>query len=93
VYWIEIKESRFADLPAVSAAKILTGPAAGMLDKPRIRAFARFVKESGEDELFRCLERNEEAGIRYHYDKVLIGDYNVFENVDEIMSFIRDGKA
>jgi len=64
-----------------------------MLDKPRIRAFARFVKESGEDELLRCLERNEEAGIRYHYDKVLIGDYVTFESEYEIMSFIRDGKA
>ena len=46
----------------------------GMLDKPRIRAFARFVKEYGENKLVRCLLRNKENGIQYHYAGQLVGD-------------------
>ncbi len=38
----------------------------GMLNKLRIRAFARFAREYGTDELKRCLMRNKANGIAYH---------------------------
>lgn len=63
-----------------------------MLDKTRIRAFARFIKENGEDEIMRCLERNEESGVVYHYEGQLIGDYDSFKTEKEILEFIRNGE-
>lgn len=60
-----------------------------MLDKLRIRTFARFVKEYGEDELVRCLLRNKENGIVYHYDGQLIGDYDIGKTEDEIIKIIK----
>lgn len=44
-----------------------------MLNKPRIRAFAEFAKRYGADELEKCLLRNKEKGIIYHYDGQLVG--------------------
>lgn len=63
----------------------------GMLDKLRIRAFARFVKEYGEDELIRCLMRNKENGVVYHYDGQLVGDYDKGQTEEEIMQIIKHG--
>ena len=63
----------------------------GMLDKLRIRAFARFVKEHGEDELIRCLIRNKETGVVYHYDGQLIGDYDKGQTEEEIIEIIKHG--
>ncbi|MEG1560617.1 MAG: hypothetical protein RR398_07160 [Clostridia bacterium] len=54
-----------------------------MLDKPRIRAFAKFVKEYGMDELTKCLLRNKENVIVYHYDGQLVGDYDKCKTEDE----------
>lgn len=62
-----------------------------MLDKPRIRAFARFAKEYGTDELARCLLRNKENGIVYHYDGQHIGDYDKCETEEEIIEMIKTG--
>ncbi|MPM63287.1 hypothetical protein SDC9_110167 [bioreactor metagenome] len=56
-----------------------------MLDKLRIRAFARFAREYGEDELVRCLMRNKADGIVYHYDGQLVGDYDQCKTEDEII--------
>lgn len=61
----------------------------GMLEKLRIRAFARFAKEFGEDELVRCLLRNKEKGIVYHYDGQLVGDYDKGKTEEEIINVIR----
>jgi len=62
-----------------------------MLDKPRIRAFARFAKEYGTDELIRCLMRNKAKSIVYHYDGQLVGDYDKCDSEDEIIEMIKTG--
>ncbi len=68
-------------------------PCAGtMLDKPRIRAFASFIREHGEALLLDCLERNERAGIRYHHQGKLTGDYDVPGTEKEIHNMILRGK-
>lgn len=63
-----------------------------MLDKIRIRAFARYMAEYGESDLLRKLERNEKAGIVYHYKDQLIGDYDIPHSEEEIIHMIRYGK-
>lgn len=63
----------------------------GMLDKLRIRAFALFVKEYGEDELVRCLKHNKDNGIVYHYEGQLIGDYDKGQTKEEIIEIIKYG--
>jgi hypothetical protein len=39
-----------------------------------------------------CLERNEKAGIVYHYKDQLIGDYDKFQTEEDIINFILYGK-
>ncbi len=63
-----------------------------MLDKPRIRAFARFAKEYGTAELTKCLLRNKENGIIYHYGGQLVGDYDKCNSEDEIIELIKTGQ-
>jgi hypothetical protein len=63
-----------------------------MLDKPRVCAFARFVKEYGEDKLVTCLLRNKSNGVVYHYDGQLVGDYDQCHSDDEIFRMILRGK-
>ncbi|MBI0584694.1 MAG: DUF3795 domain-containing protein [Methanomassiliicoccus sp.] len=62
-----------------------------MLDKPRIRAFAEFIKEHGEEEMLNCLERNERAGTIYHYEGQLVGDYDRPGTIEGIKRLIKDG--
>ncbi len=62
-----------------------------MLDKLRIRAFARFAKEYGTDELIKCLLQNKKNGIVYHYDGQLVGDYDKCETEEEIIEMIKHG--
>lgn len=64
----------------------------GMLDKTRIRAFARFIAENGEEKIIECLKRNEEAGILYHYEGELVGDYDKLQTEEEIIHMIKYGK-
>lgn len=64
-----------------------------MLGKLRIRAFAMFIERYGANKLMECLEANEEAGIIYHYDGQLAGDYDKFETEEEIMNFILQPKV
>lgn len=67
-------------------------PCAGtMLDQPRIRAFAAFAGLYGAGELERCLLRNREKGIRYHYEGQLVGDYDACETEEEIIRMIQTG--
>lgn len=49
---------------------------APMLEKPRVRAFARFAREHGEEALLACLEKGERAGLAYHREG-LTGDYDL----------------
>lgn len=60
-----------------------------MLDKPRVRAFAQFVKEYGTDELVRCIMKNKANGIVYHYGDQFVGDYDKCETEDEIFTMLR----
>ena len=63
-----------------------------MLDKLRVRTFAKFVAEYGENKLMRCLERNEQNGILYHYEGQLTGDYDLPTTEQGIKNMILFGK-
>ncbi len=63
-----------------------------MLDKPRVRIFATFVKEHGAEALLDCLERNERVGIKYHYPGKLVGDYDVPQTEEGIRQLLLLGK-
>lgn len=58
----------------------------------RIRSFAGFIREYGEEEIMRCLAQNEAAGIVYHYPGGLVGDYDTCGSEEEIFKMIRYGK-
>lgn len=60
-------------------------------DKIKPRAFAEFVSRYGMDELMNCLERNEKAGIVYHRQGIM-GDYDDFDDLEKLISFIKTGK-
>ncbi len=64
---------------------------APMLAKPRVRAFAEYVAENGEERLLAALKRNEECGVLYHYDGQLTGDYDLFQRKEEIIAFLERG--
>ncbi len=53
--------------------------------------FTQFVKRYGEAELLDCLERNERNGVVYHWQGIT-GDYDDFDDVEELIRFIRTGK-
>lgn len=59
-------------------------------DKIKPRAFAEFAARYGLDALLDALERNEKAGIVYHRDGI-IGDYDGFDDPEELIRFIRTG--
>jgi hypothetical protein len=63
-----------------------------MLDKIRIRAFARYIKIQGEEKFLECIIKNERAGVVYHYQGGLDGDYDKFRTEEEIMNMIENGK-
>ena len=63
-----------------------------MLDNPRIRAFAEFVKRYGMEELESCLLRNRENGIVYHYEGQLVGDYDRCRTEEDIINMIKNGQ-
>ena len=62
----------------------------GLLSKIKPYAFTQFVKKYGEDYLLDCLERNEKNGIVYHRNGI-VGDYDDFDNAEEIIDFIKKG--
>ncbi len=63
----------------------------GVLSKIKPYGFTLFVKRYGVDILLECLERNENNGIVYHR-KGLLGDYDDFDHVEELIHFIKTGK-
>ena len=63
-----------------------------MLDKTRVRAFALFIKQHGENLLLDCLEKNERNGIKYHYKDKLTGDYDLPETESGIFEMLMCGK-
>jgi hypothetical protein len=63
-----------------------------MLDKVRVRAFAELARELGPEELMDCLERNEQAGVVYHYPGQLVGDYDAPGDMEKIKDLVRRGR-
>lgn len=49
------------------------------------------MKKYGADVLLDCLERNEKNGIIYHRDGIN-GDYDGFDNADDLIEFIKNGR-
>ena len=63
----------------------------GLLAKIKPYGFTLFAKRYGQEELLDCLERNEAKGIVYHRDGIN-GDYDDFDDVEELIDFIKTGK-
>ncbi|WP_411956002.1 hypothetical protein [Clostridium sp. FP1] len=49
-----------------------------------------FIKKYGIEGFLDCLERNEKKGIIYHREGIN-GDYDDFDNVEDLISFIKSG--
>ncbi|MCI8541069.1 MAG: DUF3795 domain-containing protein [Erysipelotrichaceae bacterium] len=64
----------------------------GMLSKIKPYGFTLFAKRYGEEMLLDCLERNEQNGIVYHREGV-IGDYDAFDDVEKLITFMKEGKS
>lgn len=60
----------------------------GLLRK--IKPFTEFARRFGEKHLLDCLERNEKNGVVYHRAGVQ-GDYDDFDDVEALISFIETG--
>ncbi len=63
----------------------------GLLSNIKPYAFTKFIKLYGKEKLLNCLERNEKSGIIYHR-KGINGDYDNFDNAQELINFIKTGK-
>ena len=63
----------------------------GLLGKNKPYAFTLFAKRYGEEALMDCLERNEKAGVLYHREG-FCGDYDGFDDIEELIEFIKTGK-
>ena len=63
----------------------------GLLSKIKPYGFTLFVRRYGEKELLDCLERNEKAGVVYHRSGIE-GDYDGFDDVEELIRFIKTGE-
>ena len=63
----------------------------GLLSKIKPYGFTLFVKRYRIEELLNCLERNEQNGIIYHRNGIN-GDYDDFDDVEELIDFIKTGK-
>ncbi len=63
----------------------------GLLSKIKPAAFRLFIQRYGVDDLLDCLERNEACGVVYHRSGI-VGDYDDFDDVEQIIEFIRTGK-
>ena len=61
-----------------------------MLTKIKPYGFTMYIKRYGEPNLLDCLERNEKAGVVYHREGI-VGDYDDFNDVEELIDFIRTG--
>lgn len=62
----------------------------GLLSKVKPYGFTLFVKRYGVEALLDCLERNEKNGVVYHREGIM-GDYDDFEDVEELIQFIHSG--
>ena len=63
----------------------------GLLGKIKPYAFSLVAKEYGEQYLLDCLQENERNGVIYHREGIS-GDYDDFDDVEKLVSFIKTGK-
>ena len=63
----------------------------GLLSKIKPYTFSIFAKRYGEEQLLNCLEKNEQNGVVYHREGIT-GDYDYFDDIDQLISFIQTGK-
>jgi len=63
----------------------------GLLAKIMPYGFTVFAKRYGIENLLNRLEENEKNGVVYHRQGI-IGDYDDFDNVQALVSFIQTGK-
>ena len=63
----------------------------GLLSKIKPYTFSIFAKRYGEEQLLDCLEKNEMNGVVYHREGIT-GDYDYFDDIDLLISFIQTGK-
>lgn len=63
----------------------------GLLAKSKPYGFTLFLRRYGLERLLDCLERNEENGVVYHREGI-VGDYDSFEDPEELAAFILTGK-
>ena len=63
----------------------------GLLHKIKPYTFSLFANRYGEDRLLDCLERNEQRGVVYHREGIN-GDYDDFDDIEQLISFIQTGE-
>ncbi len=63
-----------------------------ILSKIKPYGFTVFAKQYGIEALLKCLEENEKNGVVYHREGI-IGDYDDFDDLEELISFIKNGKS
>lgn len=63
----------------------------GLLVKIKPYGFTEFARRYGAEMLLDCLEANEQAGVVYHRQG-LVGDYDEFENLEDLIDFIKTGR-
>lgn len=63
----------------------------GLLNKIKPYAFTLFMKRYGEEKLLDCLAENEKKEIVYHREGI-IGDYDDFDDAEQLVKFIVTGK-
>ena len=63
----------------------------GILSKTKPYGFTLFVKRYGMEKLLDCLEENERNGVVYHRHGIY-GDYDDFDNAEDLIDFILTGE-
>lgn len=63
-----------------------------MFKHKRVAAFIKCAQEIGVEGLTVCLQRNHEAGIRYHKEDGSKGDYDVLDSEAEIIALVKQGR-
>ena len=63
----------------------------GLLQKIKPYGFTEFARRYGKEQLLNCLERNEQQGVVYHRVGIY-GDYDNFEDIEQLVAFILTGK-
>ncbi len=60
----------------------------GMLQKLRVRTFAKFIGQYGEEKLANALDILEKSGLRYHYAGQIVGDYDLATSEEQLTSLL-----